>query len=375
MFLFWNSRPEQTIRLQLLIIFMLCGLIRGSTSSSGSESTYGNRENFNSSTNKISFLRDCSKNNVSRNVTSFARNYANSSSIPTSQIMFSFVAELSPLESDESSNTTDESALSYLHQMSLDTAAEAAVACKTTSSLMTKDGEDNRATVILSIESVVSSISSGELISSLPYCQASSTSSSLSSKCYFVNATLSISISDKSEEYWVMYDALMAIKLSMEDDLFLLPSQPRVRNVRFLGPDPSRISTSYATTQSKSVHVAVLLTMISCMALLAFIISALYKRRDTVFRLKIRDAASGNDKPVLFKRITHDKGDTSPDDNNRRRSNGDRRVTFSKKKEERIIYITEEKTCDNLDLEQSDNNAPSEWDLMDLSDSFKLYLT
>jgi len=161
----------------------------------------------------------------------------------------------------------------------------------------------------------------------------------------------------------------------MEDDLFLLPSQPRVRNVRFLGPDPSRISTSYATTQSKSVHVAVLLTMISCMALLAFIISALYKRRDTVFRLKIRDAASGNDKPVLFKRITHDKGDTSPDDNNRRRSNGDRRVTFSKKKEERIIYITEEKTCDNLDLEQNDNNAPSEWDLMDLSDSFKLYLT
>ena len=199
------------------------------------------------------------------------------------------------------------------------------------------------------------------------------------------------------------YDALMGIKRSMQDDLYLLPSESRVRNVRFLGPDPTILSTSYAAKKSEDVNVAVSMTIISCMALSAFIATTLYQRRDKGFRFSRKGNVMREDEHTVLKGSLvqnahvefpgvlrewdpHDESDNSVPLHIHHASKSKRRVTFAERNEERIFHdhdafrININDTEEMKKVEVDDEyehimNIQSCFDLLDLSESYRLHVT
>lgn len=279
--------------LVLTILLVVCCTNKGLGASSSSLP-----DNFTSTTEKITLIRDCNKRNrhyyFGSSITSLGQKYyspnGSISTTPT-RITFSFAAEISnPTNTTNSMNTSTDSAsmIRNLNQMILETAAEAILSCKTTG-LLTSNAPAS--VVALSLEtSAVSELSS--------QCPTYISSSVRLNACYVINDTLSVFLSDKAVENWVIYDALMGIKLSMVDDLYLSSTSSNTRdvfqNIQYLQPDPSILRSSYANSISKSVHIVLFVTLMLLLSLLLFILYALYKRREKIFRWK------GEARPVVI---------------------------------------------------------------------------
>jgi hypothetical protein len=247
-------------------------------------------DNFTSTTERITLIRDCNKRNrhyyFGSSIASLGQKYyspnATISTTPT-RITFSFAAEISnATNTTNSMNTSTDSTslIRFLNQMILETAAEAILSCKTTG-LLTSEAPTS--VVAISLEtSAVSELSS--------QCSTYISSPVTLNACYVINDTLSVSFSDKAVEDWVIYDALMGIKLSMVDDLYLSSTSSNARdvfqNIQYLQPDPSILRSSYANSISKSVHIVLFITLMLSLSVLLFIMHALYKRREQIFRWK-----------------------------------------------------------------------------------------
>jgi hypothetical protein len=230
-------------------------------------------DNFTSTTEAITLIRDCKASNrhdfVGNGVTSLDSLNASISTAPT-LITFSFAAEMSiPINTTNSINTatdTKSSLIRNLNQMILETAAEAVLSCKTTS-VLSSEAQDS----VVTISYVPSSVRLNAY--------------------YIINDTLSVSLSNKAVEDWVVYNALMGIKLSMVDDLYLSSTSLNARdgfiqNVHYLHPDPSILRSSYANSISKSIHVILFVTLMLSLFIVLFILFALLKRRDKIFQWK-----------------------------------------------------------------------------------------
>jgi hypothetical protein len=245
-------------------------------------------DNFTSTTEAITLIRDCKASNrhdfVGNGVTSLDSLNASISTAPT-LITFSFAAEMSiPINTTNSINTatdTKSSLIRNLNQMILETAAEAVLSCKTTS-VLSSEAQDSVVTISLETTAVseLSSISPTYVPSSVRL-----------NAYYIINDTLSVSLSNKAVEDWVVYNALMGIKLSMVDDLYLSSTSLNARdgfiqNVHYLHPDPSILRSSYANSISKSIHVILFVTLMLSLFIVLFILFALLKRRDKIFQWK-----------------------------------------------------------------------------------------
>jgi hypothetical protein len=242
-------------------------------------------DNFTSTAKTITLIRDCNARNrryfIGSGITSLDSLNASISTAPT-LITFSFAAEISiPTNSTKATDTTS-SLIRNLNQMIVETAAEAILSCKTTS-MLSSEAQDSLVTLSLETTAV------SELSSTCPTYVSSSVRLNA---CYIINDTLSVTLSNKALEHWVAYDALMGIKLSMLDDLYLSStSSLNVRdvffqNLHYLQPDPSILHSSYANSISKSVHVVLSVTLLLSLSIVLFIFFALHKRRDKVFQWK-----------------------------------------------------------------------------------------
>ena len=148
----------------LPILGLLCGF--------PSQSAASRNSMVSETRNQITFTRNCSPSERTSAI-SFEEAYEkmNESTLSTSQIEFSFIAELSTF--DESAyasvnddnkygNSDEQCVLNDLEQMILDTAAEAILACTTTNSLAAEDGPFDDVIVALSIQSSLSRVNTSD---------------------------------------------------------------------------------------------------------------------------------------------------------------------------------------------------------------------